>query len=55
MNGPLHSWWMYNRLLPDRYGYMQEFPNGVNQFDAFARKQVKFQGGGEVQMSICKV
>ena len=33
---------MYNRLLLDRIGYTQEFLDGVNQFDEFARRQIKF-------------
>ena len=37
MNGHLHRTWMYNRLLPDRSGYTQEFLDGVNEFDQFAR------------------
>jgi len=37
MNGPPHRRWMYNRLLPDRSGYTQEFLDRVNEFDQFAR------------------
>jgi len=47
MNGHPYRWWMYNKLLPDRNGYTQEFLNKVNQFDAFARRQVEFQSGGK--------
>ena len=47
MNGHPHLRWMYNRLLSDRSGYMQEFLNGVNQFDEFARRQTEFLNGGK--------
>ena len=36
---------MYSRLLPDRSGYTQEFLNGLNQFDEFARRQAEFLNG----------
>jgi len=53
MNGPPHRRWMYNRLLPDRNGYMVEFLNGVNQFDELAHKQTEFQNEGKYKMSMC--
>lgn len=46
MNGHSHHGWIYSRLLPNGSGYMQEFLNGVNQFDEFARKHTKYQNGG---------
>ena len=45
MNGPPHRSWMYNRLLHDHSGYTQEFLNGVNEFDQFARTQTEFLNG----------
>jgi len=45
MSGPPHRSWIYNRLLLDRNGYTEEFLNGINQFDAFARRQADFQSG----------
>ena len=42
MNDPPYRMWMYNRLLPDRSGYTQEFLNRVNQFDEFACRQTEF-------------
>jgi len=45
MNYPPYHRRMYNRLLSDCNGYMQEFLNGVNQFDKFAQRQTKFQNG----------
>ena len=47
MNGPPHRRWMYNRLLPNRSGYTQEFLNGVNQFNKFARRQIEFLNRGK--------
>jgi len=48
MNDPPHRRWMYNRLLPYRSGYMQEFLDRVNQFDQFARTQAEFLNGRKV-------
>ena len=45
MNCCLHCWWIYNRLLPNCNGYIQEFLNGVHQFDEFAHRQLEFQSG----------
>ena len=53
MNGSPHRWWMHNRLLPDRNGYTQESLSEVNQFDEFVCRQIEFQNGGEVLMSMC--
>ena len=38
---------MYNRLFPDHNCSIQEFLNGVNQFDEFARRKPQFQSGGK--------
>ena len=51
MNDPPHCWWIYNRLLLYRNGYIQEFLNGVNEFDAFAHRQPEFQSGGKYRCS----
>ena len=54
MNGHPHRRRMYNRLLPNRSGYAQEFLNGVNQFDEFACRQTDFQnwGGGIIDVHV---
>ena len=44
-NGPPYRRWMYNILLLDHSGYTQEFLDGVNEFDQFARRQTKFLNG----------
>ena len=52
MNGHLHCMWMYNRLLPDRSGYTQEFLDGVNEFDQFARTQTEFLNGESIDVLV---
>ena len=54
MNGPSHRRWMYNRLLPDHSGYTQEFPDGVNQFDQFIRRQIEFRNEGKYRCPCVK-
>ena len=54
MNGPPHRRWMYNRLLRDRSGYTQEFLDGVNEFDQFARTQTEFLNGGKYRCPCAK-
>jgi len=54
MSDPPHLSWMYNKLLPYHNGYIQEFLNEVNQFDAFARIQVDFQSGGKYRCPCSK-
>ena len=45
---------MYNRLLPDHSSYTQEFLDGVNQFDEFARRQIEFLNGGKYRCPCAK-
>jgi len=45
---------MYNRLLPDRSGYMQEFLDEVNQFDEFACRQTEFLNEGKYRCPCVK-
>ena len=54
MNGSPHCRWMYNRLLLDRSGYTQEFLDGVNQFDQFARTQTEFLNGEKYKCPCAK-
>jgi len=54
MNGPPYRRWMYNRLLPDRGGYRQEFSNEVNQFDEFSRRQAEFLNGEKYRCPCAK-
>ena len=37
--------WMYNRLMPGRKGYTNEFLNGVEEFVAFACQQAHLAKG----------
>ena len=54
MNGPLYCSCMYNRFLLDVSGYIQEFLNGVNQFDEFARRQTNFRNGRKYRCPCAK-
>ena len=54
MNGPPHCRLMYNRSPPDRSSYTQEFLDGVNQFDQFARTQTEFLKGGKYRCPCSK-
>ena len=54
MNGPPHHWWMYDRLLSNHNGYMQEFLHGINQFDKFARRQIEFTNEGQYRHPYAK-
>ena len=54
MNGPPNCRWMYNRLLPDRSSYTQEFLDEVNEFDQFARTQIEFLNGKKYRCSCAK-
>lgn len=42
MKIPEHRRWMINRLLTSRAGYTQEFINGVEEFDKFAKTQLVY-------------
>jgi len=45
---------MSNRLLPNRNGYTQGFLNGINEFDAFAHRQLEFQSEGKYRCPYAK-
>ena len=55
MNGPPHHRCMYNKLLPNRSGYTQEFLNGINQFDEFACGQTEFKIGECIDFHVLHV
>ena len=49
MEIPEHRRWMYNRLLPNRGGYVDEFLNGLTEFINFASYQPKYLSEGVIR------
>jgi len=54
INGRPHRRWMYNKFVHNRSGYTQEFLDGVNQFNQFARRQAEFLNGGKYRYPYAK-
>ena len=46
--------WMYNRLLPGRKGYTDEFVKGVEDFILFACQRPYFESEGTIRCPCCK-